>query len=107
MSDLADRECIPCKGGVPPLDLDRVDELLAKLDGWRAEDVHHIEKQYSLSDFDAALEFVNRVGAIAEEQNHHPDIWFTWGKVRLEIRTHKIDGLTESDFVLAAKIDRV
>ena len=107
MNDLADRECIPCKGGVPPLELDRIHELLAQLDGWRAEGAHHLEKQYSFSDFAAALEFVNRVGVVAEEQNHHPDIWFTWGKARIEIRTHKIDGLTESDFVLAAKIDRL
>ncbi len=107
MSDLADRECIPCKGGVPPLEMDRIQELLAQLDGWRAEGAHHLEKRYTFPDFAGALELVNRVGVVAEEQNHHPDIWFTWGKARIEIRTHKIDGLTENDFVLAAKIDRL
>ncbi|MGE3165556.1 MAG: 4a-hydroxytetrahydrobiopterin dehydratase [Planctomycetota bacterium] len=106
MSDLADRDCVPCRGGIAPLGLERVSELLGQLDGWEAEGNHHIGKDYVFPDFATALSFVNRVGAIAEDQGHHPDIWFTWGKARIEIRTHKIDGLTESDFVLAAKIDR-
>lgn len=105
MSDLAKRECIPCRGGVPPLTADQIAELLPQLNGWTVEGVHHIAKEYQFPDFAQALAFVNRVGDIAESQNHHPDIWFTWGKARLEIRTHKIDGLTESDFILAAKID--
>ena len=104
--DLADRECIPCTGAVPPLDSAQIAELLPKLEGWSVDGVHHIAKEYRFPDFATALAFVNRVGEIAESVNHHPDIWFTWGKVKLEIRTHKIDGLTESDFVLAAKIDR-
>lgn len=107
MENLADKQCVPCRGGVPPLGLDRVSELLSQVQGWAAEGNHHIGKDYRFKDFAEALEFVNRVGRVAEDQGHHPDICFTWGKVRIEIRTHKIDGLTESDFVLAAKIDRL
>ncbi|MCI0652312.1 MAG: 4a-hydroxytetrahydrobiopterin dehydratase [Planctomycetes bacterium] len=104
---LAERQCIPCQGGVPPLGAAEVERLLARLDGWRAEGVHHLAKDFKFKNFAQALAFANAVGAIAEAEKHHPDIWFTWGKARIEIRTHKIDGLTESDFVLAAKIDRI
>jgi len=107
MSELASMQCVPCRGGVPPLEPDRVAELLDQLAGWSAEENHHITKTYEFPDFVRALEFVNRVGGIAEEQGHHPDIHLTWGKARIDIWTHKIDGLTESDFVLAAKIDQV
>ena len=107
MSELADRECVPCRGGVPGLSREEVEALLPQLRGWTAEGVHHISKEYRFPDFAEALAFVNQVGAIAEEQNHHPDLEFTWGRARIEIRTHAIDGLTESDFVLAAKIDRL
>ncbi len=107
MSELANRDCVPCRGGVPPLTEDRVASLITQLDGWQAAGVHHLEKGYTFKNYAATLEFVNRVGAVAEEQNHHPDIWFTWGKAKIEIYTHKINGLTESDFVLAAKIDRL
>lgn len=80
--------------------------LLGKLDdGWRLVAQHHLEKEYSFEDFVTALEFVNQVGSIAEEQGHHPDIYLTWGRVAVKIWTHKIDGLTESDFILAAKLD--
>ena len=106
-TDLAARDCIPCRGGIPPLEEARVQEFLAQLDGWHAEGVHHIARDYRFKNFAEALAFVNRVGELAESQGHHPDIWFTWGKARLEIRTHKIDGLTESDFILAAKIDQL
>ena len=107
MSKLADKQCVPCKGGVPPLDPEAVAALLAQLDDWAAERNHHLTKTYKFPDFAQALAFVNRAGAVAEEQNHHPNISFTWGKVQIDIWTHKIDGLTESDFVLAAKFDAV
>jgi 4a-hydroxytetrahydrobiopterin dehydratase len=90
---------------VPPLGPDRVAELLRQLDGWQVKDNHHITRSYEFADFVQALAFVNRIGAVAEAQGHHPDIYLTWGKVRVDIWTHKIDGLTESDFILAAKID--
>ena len=108
MSDLAIKECIPCKGGVLPLNQREFSEFLDKLgEGWRVVNAHHLEKEYRFKDFRTALAFTNRVGELAETQGHHPDIYLTWGKVRLAIWTHKIDGLTESDFIFAAKADRV
>lgn len=108
MSDLAKKECIPCKGGVPPLKQLELTELLDKLGGgWRVVDEHHLEKEYRFKDFRTALAFTNRVGELAEAQGHHPDISLSWGKVKLAIWTHKIDGLTESDFIFAAKVDIV
>ena len=80
--------------------------LLAQLDGWTVVDTHHLMKRYTLKNFADALALVNRIGAIAEAQNHHPDLWLAWGKVEVKIWTHKINGLTESDFVMAAKLDR-
>jgi 4a-hydroxytetrahydrobiopterin dehydratase len=106
MSELSSKHCEPCRGGVPPLGGDDADRLLAQLGGgWEVVDGHHLVKSYSFDDFRQALAFTNRVGEIAEAEGHHPDIYLAWGKVRLEIWTHKIDGLTESDFVLAAKAD--
>ncbi len=105
MSSLASKQCVPCKGGVPPMPPDRVADLLKEVPGWQAERNHHLTRTFKFPDFASALAFVNRIGAIAEEQNHHPDIYLAWGKVRVDIWTHKIDGLTESDFVLAAKFD--
>ena len=106
VSELAAKDCIPCKGGVPPLKGPDLEDLLAKLGGdWRLVEEHHLEKQYRFKNFAQALDFTNAVGAIAEEQGHHPDIYLAWGKVGLKIWTHKIDGLTESDFVFAAKAD--
>lgn len=108
MSDLADRECIPCKGGVPPLEGEELEELLGRLDNdWEVVDGHRLRKSYRFRNFREALDFTNRVGELAEEQGHHPDIHLSWGRVVLEIWTHKIDGLHESDFVLAAKADRL
>lgn len=106
MASLADRQCVPCKGGVPPLTAVEIAPLLAQLEGWSAVDTHHLEKTYKLKDFVQALALVNRIGAIAEEQNHHPDIGLAWGRVGVKIWTHKINGLTESDFIFAAKCDR-
>lgn len=107
MSKLADKKCVPCSGGVPPLSADRVQELLGELDGWRIEQGFHVTKDFKFPDFVSALRFVNHIGDIAEAQGHHPALYLTWGYVRVEIWTHKIDGLTESDFILAAKIDEI
>ena len=108
MSKLASMECVPCRGGIPPLGGDELERLLNQLGGeWRVVDSHHLEKEYGFPDFRAALDFTNRVGEIAEAQGHHPDIYLAWGKVRVTIWTHKIDGLTKSDFVFAAKSDAV
>ena len=104
---LAERRCVPCRGGVPPLEPQARERLLAQLgEGWRVVDGHHLAKEYPFPDFAAALAFVNRVGAIAEAEGHHPDLHLAWGRVRLEVWTHAIDGLTESDFVLAAEADQ-
>lgn len=107
MTILAERECVPCRGGVPPLATSQIEPLLVELAGWEVINGHHLEKIYSFKNFREALDFINRVGELAEEQGHHPDICFGWGKAAITIWTHKIDGLTESDFVLAAKIDRL
>jgi len=108
VGDLAERSCVPCRGGVPPLAADARAALLAQLGGgWSLVDGHHLEKRYAFDDFAGALAFVNRVGAVAEAEGHHPDIELGWGRCLLRIHTHAIDGLTESDFVLAAKVDRV
>ena len=107
MSDLAKKTCIPCKGGVPPLKGEKLDDLLEKLkNDWKIIKEHHLEKEYSFKNFKEALDFTIKVGELAENQGHHPDIFLAWGKVKLTIWTHKIDGLTESDFIFAAKADK-
>ena len=107
MSDLAKKTCIPCKGGVPPLKGTKLDDLLEKLkNDWKIIKEHHLEKEYSFKNFKEALSFTIKVGGLAENQGHHPDIFLAWGKVKLTIWTHKIDGLTESDFIFAAKADK-
>ena len=106
MSELASRQCVPCRGGVPPVKGDELKALQSRLGGdWTVVDEHHLEKAYTFEDFRQALDFTVRVGEMAEEQDHHPDILLTWGSVTVTIWTHKIDGLTESDFVFAAKSD--
>jgi len=107
MSELASRECVPCRGGVPPLRGESIAALLAQLKEWEVVNEHHLKKEYRFKDFREALAFVNRVGELAEDQGHHPDLCFGWGRVEITIWTHKIDGLTESDFILAAKIDEL
>jgi 4a-hydroxytetrahydrobiopterin dehydratase len=108
MSELAAMECIPCRGGVPPLQGKELEQLQERLQGdWEVVNEHHLTKEYSFPDFRQALDFTNKVGELAEQQGHHPDIQLSWGKVGVTIWTHKIDGLTESDFVLAAKIDQL
>lgn len=106
--ELASMECVPCKGGVPPLKGSALADLEERLGGsWRTIDQHHLEKEFAFKDFREALAFTNEVGELAESQGHHPDIYLAWGKVKLTVWTHKIDGLTESDFVLAAKVDQL
>ena len=106
--DLAKKKCVPCKGGVPPLKGKELKKLLEAVNnGWRLVREHHLEKEYKFEDFREALDFTNQVGEMAERQNHHPDIYLAWGKAKVTIWTHKIDGLTESDFIMAAKIDRL
>ena len=110
MSELAAKTCVPCRGGVPPLKGRELAELHKQLPGWvdwKVVNEHHISRAYTFPDFRQALEFVNGVGALAEEQGHHPDILLSWGKAEITLWTHKINGLTESDFIMAAKIDRL
>jgi 4a-hydroxytetrahydrobiopterin dehydratase len=107
MDDLASRKCVPCHGGVPRLEGEELARLAAQLGGWEVVDGHHLSKGYKFANFAAALDFVNRVGGVAEREGHHPDISFGWGYARLTVYTHAIDGLSESDFILAAKIDRL
>jgi 4a-hydroxytetrahydrobiopterin dehydratase len=105
-NELARKQCVPCRGGVPALRGPALNKLREELGGeWAVLNEHHLDKEYSFPDFVTALAFTNRIGAIAEEQGHHPDIYLAWGKVGVKIWTHKIDGLTESDFILAAKLD--
>jgi len=107
MSELATKSCVPCRGGVPPLKGAELNALAGQVDGWTVVDEHHITKTFAFANFRKALEFTNRIGELAEEQGHHPDIYLAWGKVGVTVWTHKIDGLTESDFILAAKIDQL
>ncbi len=105
--DLAARSCVPCRKGTPPLDAAAVAALLPRIQGWEVKGEKRIEKTFKFADFRTALSFVNLVGEEAEAQNHHPSLHLSWGKVRVEIWTHAAGGLTESDFVLAAKVDRI
>ncbi len=106
--ELSKKNCIPCKGGVPPLKGDELKKLFTQLkNGWKIVNEHHLEKEYTFPNFQKALDFTNKVGAIAESEGHHPDIHLSWGKVKIILWTHKIDGLTESDFILAAKCDEI
>lgn len=104
---LAQKHCVPCRGGVPPLKGEQLEALKTQVPGWQVVSEHHLTKTFTFPDFRSALEFVNRVGAIAEAEGHHPDLYLAWGKVEVKTWTHKIDGLTESDFILAAKIDEL
>jgi 4a-hydroxytetrahydrobiopterin dehydratase len=107
LDDLAGQVCVACKGGVPPLTGDALKKLSSQLgNGWQVIQEHHLEKEFKFKNFREALDFTNRVGELAEQQNHHPDIYLAWGQVKVTLWTHKIDGLTESDFVMAAKIEK-
>lgn len=107
MPELTEKSCVPCRGGVPPLEGEELSSFAAQVADWTVAEGHHLERDFAFPNFQEALDFTNRVGALAESEGHHPDIYLAWGKVGIKIWTHKIDGLTESDFVLAAKIDRL
>ncbi len=108
MSALAQKECVPCKGGVSPLKGQELTRMAKELGGgWQVVEERQLEKEYKFNNFREALDFTNKVGELAEAQGHHPDIYLTWGKVKLSIWTHKVGGLTESDFILAAKADQL
>lgn len=107
MSDLAKKRCTSCEGGTAALSRGDITPLLAQLRGWEVIDNHHLRKSWTFPDFKSALEFVNRVGELAERENHHPDLYLSWGKARVETWTHNVNGLTQNDFILAAKIDEL
>ncbi len=108
MNELAQNKCIPCSIGTPPLESKEIKEYMEQLDDeWKVIDNHHIEKEFKFKNFKEALKYTNIVGELAEEEGHHPDILLSWGKVKITLLTHKIDGLSKSDFVLAAKIDEL
>ncbi|HEX4122695.1 MAG TPA: 4a-hydroxytetrahydrobiopterin dehydratase [Verrucomicrobiae bacterium] len=108
MGNLAQKECVPCKGGTPALKGDQLRRLAQEVgEAWKVIGEHHLEREYKFANFREALDFTNRVGELAEQQNHHPDIYLAWGKVKLTLWTHKIDGLTEGDFVFAAKVNQL
>ncbi|MEL6543444.1 MAG: 4a-hydroxytetrahydrobiopterin dehydratase [Myxococcota bacterium] len=104
---LFEKKCEPVSEGSDALSQGQIDELLPQLEGWRVIDGVKLAKDYRFKDFKQALAFVNQVGEVAEADDHHPDIYFTYGKARLEIQTHTISGLSENDFILAAKLDRI
>jgi 4a-hydroxytetrahydrobiopterin dehydratase len=104
---LADKQCVPCRGGVPALKGAALGALRKQVPQWNVVNEHHVTRLFTFPDFVQALAFVNKVGALAEEQGHHPDILLTWGKAEITLWTHKVDGLTESDFIMAAKIDKL
>ena len=108
MSSLSNKSCVPCRGGIPPLTEKEYEPLLTELgDEWEVIDTHHLEKTILLKNFAEALTLTNQVGSIAEKEGHHPDIELGWGRVKIIIWTHKVDGLSESDFILAAKISAI
>ena len=111
MSDLANKKCIPCEGGIPPFDTSEIHKYLKKIDGWHVkndeEKSYYLIKEFKFKNFLSSQNFVNKVSNIAEEEEHHPDISFGWGYCKIKIFTHAIKGLAESDFILAAKIDKI
>jgi 4a-hydroxytetrahydrobiopterin dehydratase len=108
MSDLADQKCIPCSIGTPPLEGEELDSYYQQIsDEWKLVDNHHLERKFTFNNFQQALDFTNEIGGLAEKEGHHPDIALSWGKVVLTLYTHKIDGLSDADFVFAAKIDKL
>ena len=111
MSDLHEKNCIPCRGGVLPFDISEIHKYLKKVDGWDVKkddaEAYFLEKNFQFENFINSQKFVNEVGNLAENQGHHPDITFGWGYAKVKIFTHKIKGLVESDFILAAKIDKI
>ena len=110
MKDLLDKKCVPCEGGVPALDLSEIHKYQKKVDGWDVKkndkNIHFLEKKFNFKNFLESQNFVNLVGEISENEGHHPDISFGWGYAKVSITTHAIEGLSENDFILAAKIDK-
>ncbi len=111
MTDLADKKCIPCEGGIPPFDKSEIHKYLKKVDGWDVknddDNSYFLIKKFNFKNFKESQIFVNKVGDLAEQENHHPDLSFGWGYCDVKIFTHAIKGLAESDFILAAKIDKI
>jgi 4a-hydroxytetrahydrobiopterin dehydratase len=108
MTELAGKNCMPCRSGVPPLERTAAERYLGEAPGWALmDDGKRIERKFQLKNFKDALALVNRIGALAEEEGHHPDIAFGWGYVSVSLHTHKIKGLHENDFIMAAKINRL
>jgi 4a-hydroxytetrahydrobiopterin dehydratase len=110
MSELSEKTCVPCHGGVPPLKGKALADLHKQLphhEHWQVVNEHQLTRTFTFPNFRTALDFVNEVGELAEEQGHHPDILLAWGKAEITLWTHKIDGLTESDFIMAAKIENL
>ena len=111
MSDLASKKCVPCEGNIPPFSVDEIHKYLKRVDGWEVVedkiDGFHLLKNFKFENFLKSQYFINKVGEIAEEEGHHPDLWFGWGYASIKIYTHAIKGLAESDFILAAKIDKI
>lgn len=107
MADLTSKNCVPCEGGVPPLGSEEVEELLTEVRGWDLLEGAQpkIEKEFKFDDFEEAMQFVNKVAELAEEEGHHPDIEISYNVVTIQLYTHAIDGLHENDFILAAKVD--
>ncbi|MBI2045772.1 4a-hydroxytetrahydrobiopterin dehydratase [Candidatus Pacearchaeota archaeon] len=105
--NLNSKKCVPCRGGIPPLKNNEIKKYLGEIKGWKAIRNHHIEKTFLFKNFEEALAFANKVGKLAEKERHHPDIYLSWGKVKIITYTHKINGLHENDFILAAKIDEI
>ena len=111
MDDLSKKKCVPCEGGIPAFDLTEIHKYLKMVDGWEVkadeEKIYYLIKEFKFNDFAESQDFVNKVGKIAENEGHHPDILFGWGYAKIKIFTHAIEGLAESDFILAAKIDQI
>ena len=111
MNDLAKKKCVACDGNIPPFDMNEIHKYLKKVDGWdvKTDDktTYYLIKEFKFKNFLESQNFINKVGQIAEKEGHHPDIWFGWGYAKIKIFTHAIKGLHESDFVLAAKVDRI
>ena len=111
MSDLSEKKCVLCEGGIPSFNLSEIHKYLKKVDGWEVKSNHDksffLIKEFSFKNFKESQDFVNKISVMAEEENHHPDINFGWGYCKVKIFTHAIKGLAESDFILAAKIDKI
>ena len=107
MSELSKKQCKPCEKGTPPLRGEALLSLREQLPTWTVVDDHHLEREYTFPDFAKALEFVNRIGSCAEEQDHHPEIQLSWGRVKVSIWTHTVGGLSENDFIYAARCDQL